>query len=319
MMSDAPIDFAKAANMQELFDLLAKAGMENGWAKAEPSMWPAPKKHFVAAHWSYANAKSALDAAGRFVNTELAERRNIILANPIPGNHYPTVRTLVAAYQMVKAHETARSHRHSANALRLVVDAQPNAFTIVEGKKIPMEPGDVLLTPNWHWHAHANESRASAYWIDVLDLPLVHLLGPMFFEAHPEGIETSDEVAAASPARFAWADICARLEGQAETEPGRREIELGANLPTMALHVWRLDAAAEFALPATTANSIFAVMQGAGGALVDDRSFEWARGDIVAVPAGCAHTWRPSTRSHLLRVTDEKLFRQLGWLRPVPA
>jgi gentisate 1,2-dioxygenase len=320
MISEAAIDFSQAGNMRELYALLAKAGMENGWDKPEPSMWPQPKKHFVPAHWSYANAKSALDAAGRFVNTELAERRNLILANPIPGNHYPTVRTLVSAYQMVKAHETARSHRHTANALRLVLDADPHAYTIVDGKKIPMEPGDVLLTPNWAWHAHANESRSPAYWLDFLDLPLVHLLGPMFFEHHPDQIEKSDTVAADSPARFSWADIRARLADQAEAAPGRREIELGSPaLPTIALHVLRLDAAAEFCFAPTTANSIFAVMQGGGSVSVDDRVFEWGRGDIVAVPTGCAHAWRPATQSHLLRVTDEPLFRGLGWMRPVPA
>ncbi len=319
-MSDASIDFSRAANMHELYELLAKAGMENGWNKPEPSMWASPKKHFVPAHWSYAHAKAALDAAGRFVNTELAERRNLILANPIPGNHYPTVRTLVAAYQMVKAHETARAHRHSANALRLVLDAEPNAFTIVQGKRIPMEPGDVLPTPNWSWHAHANEGRTNAYWMDFLDMPLVHFLGPMFFEPHPDGLERATGIAGDSPARFPWAETRRRIEAQTETEPGRREIELGnPALPTIALHVLRLEAGASFAMAPTTANSIFAVMQGSGTSLVDGLSFDWRRGDTIAVPTGCEHTCRPATQSYLLRVTDEPVFRQLGWLRPAPS
>src|SRR5262249_6808471 len=150
--------FDKATSLEQVYALLATLNIENGWAKREPSLWPNPRKSFEPAHWSYRPAKAALDAAGRFVNTELAERRNLILANPMPGNSYATVRTLVAAYQMVKAGETARSHRHTANALRVVLDTSPGAFTVVNGKKIPMEPGDVLLTPNWCWHAHANES-----------------------------------------------------------------------------------------------------------------------------------------------------------------
>ena len=32
----------------------------------------------------------------------MAEQRNLILANPIAGNNYPTMTTLVAAYQTVK-------------------------------------------------------------------------------------------------------------------------------------------------------------------------------------------------------------------------
>jgi gentisate 1,2-dioxygenase len=158
-----------------------------------------------------AQARAALDAAGRFVNTELAERRNLILNNPVPGNFYPTVTTLVSAYQMVKAGEVARSHRHTANALRFVVQAEPGMFTVVDGTKIPMEPSDVLLTPNWAWHGHANESKASGYWIDFLDVPLTHLLGPMFFEHHEEMVEHTDIVAPDSPARFAFSETVRRL------------------------------------------------------------------------------------------------------------
>ena len=73
----------------------------------DDSLWPLPNREFVPAHWAYREAKAALNAAGRFVNTELAERRNLILANPIEGNKYPTVKTLICAYQMVKAGETA--------------------------------------------------------------------------------------------------------------------------------------------------------------------------------------------------------------------
>lgn len=235
--------FNDAASMQELYDLLAACGIENGWNKPEPSLYPLPKKEFLPAHFSWALGRAALDAAGRFVNTELAERRNLILANPVPGNKYPTVKTLVAAYQMVKGGEVARSHRHTANALRLVLDTGERAYTIVEGKKIPMEPGDVLLTPNWFWHGHSNEGPANAYWMDFLDVPTVHMLGPMFFEHHPDDVERADEVAAQSPCRFAWAETVARLADAPETGPGRREIELGSPaMATIALHVTRLDA-----------------------------------------------------------------------------
>jgi gentisate 1,2-dioxygenase len=136
----APREFEDAGNMEELLSLLGRAGIENGWAKREPSMYAKPKKAFIPAQWEWAQARAALDAAGRFVNTELAERRNLILNNPVPGNFYPTVTTLVSAYQMVKAGEVARSHRHTANALRFVAQAEPGMYTVVDGKKIPMEP-----------------------------------------------------------------------------------------------------------------------------------------------------------------------------------
>jgi len=312
--------FNAAATMQDLYDLLADCGIENGWNKPEPSLWPLPKKDFQPAHWSWSIGRAALDAAGRFVNTELAERRNLILANPVPGNKYPTVRTLVAAYQMVKAGEVARSHRHTANALRLVLDTGAHTYTIVDGKKIPMEAGDVLLTPNWRWHGHANEGPAHAYWMDFLDVPTVHLLGPMFFEHHPDAVERATEIAADSPCRFAWSETVTRLAQAPETAPGVREIELGSPaLATIALHVTRLDAGAVMHAEPSTMSAICAIMHGAGDAIIDGRAFAWARGDALAAPSSCAQTWTARDETYILRVSDKPLLERLDWLRTVPA
>ena len=319
MPTVASDEFKRVRNLDDIYALLDKLDIVNGWAKKEPSLYPLPKSSFVPAHWSYAPAHAALEAAGRFVNTELAERRNLILVNPLPGNTYPTVRTLVAAYQMVKAGETAKSHRHTANALRVVLDTRPGTYTIVDGKKIPMDPGDVLLTPNWCWHAHSNESVADAYWMDVLDVPTVHLLNPMFFEHHEAGIEPVSGIAADSPSRFPWADIARRLESATEIAPGRREIELGAPaMATVALHVTRLEAGATMTWPATTSSAIVAIMQGEGVSEMADKRFEWRRGDALASPSGIAHAVTAASEAYLLRASDEPLLRALGWLREFP-
>src|ERR1700720_692508 len=179
-------DLARADTLEELYGKLDKVAMGPGWNKPTPSLWAAPRKTLVPAHWAYEQARGALDAAGRLINTELAERRNLILVNPLEGNGYATTRTLVAAYQMIMPGETARSHRHTPNALRLVLDATDGAYTTVNGKRLPMVPNDVVLTPNWCWHGHGNDGRDRAIWLDFLDVPLVHLLDPMFFEPHPQ-------------------------------------------------------------------------------------------------------------------------------------
>src|SRR5204863_7157128 len=111
----------------------------------------------------------------------------LIMVNPIEGNIYATSRNIVAAYQMVKAGEKARSHRHTAAALRLVVEAKPGTYTVVNGARIDMAPGDVVLTPAWSWHGHVNETKDTSYWIDFLDIPLVQLTEAMFFEPYPSG------------------------------------------------------------------------------------------------------------------------------------
>src|SRR5260370_25647918 len=100
---------------------------------------------------------------------------------------------LVAVYQMILPGEWARAHRHTPNALRLILDAEPGTYTQVDGVDIAMEPGDVLLTPNWSTHGHGNRGNASAYWLDFLDVPLVQLLEPMFFEVAEDEKKTLDQ------------------------------------------------------------------------------------------------------------------------------
>jgi gentisate 1,2-dioxygenase len=302
--------------LDDLHALLAQAGMGPGWNKPEPSLWPAPRKNFLPAHWRYELSRAALDAAGRFVSTELAERRNLILFNPVAGNNYATVRTLVCAYQLVLAQETARSHRHTPNALRLVIDAKPGVFTVVDGKKIPMLPGDVLLTPNWAWHGHANESQDCAVWIDFLDVPTLQFFEAMFFERHSDWVEEGAAVDAGSSLRFSFADSMAALDRAPQSQAGSLVVSLGPpQMKTIGLQVERLEAGADIKRPRTTANSIYAVIDGQGETVIDGASFRWSRGDVIAVPS-----WRPclhrvAERSHLLRVSDEPMLSMLDWLR----
>lgn len=316
MSSLDPAAFAAASSMDQLLELLERMGVDPGWAKREPSLWAAPRRNFLPAHWPYALGRAALDAAGRFVSTEHADRRNLILFNPVPGNRYATARTMISAYQMVMPGETAHSHRHTPNALRLVVDAAPRMYTIVEGRKIPMIPGDVLLTPNWHWHGHSNEGDQCGYWIDFLDVPMVHFLEPMFLERYGAGVQESSVVDDASPMRFPFTAVRERLERAPESQPGERTVELGPpKLVTMGLHVARLEAGGRFTAPRSTANSIFAVIEGRGVSVIDDHGFEWRRGDVFVVPAWRSHGYRALEGSYLFRVTDEPLLERLNWLR----
>ncbi len=310
------VNFDVADDLPALYARLDRVRMKNGWAKPTPSLYPEPRQNFVPAHWRYADARAALHAAGRLVGTEWAERRNLIMANPIPGNDYATVRTLVGAYQMVKAGETARSHRHSPNAMRVVLEAGQGTYTIVDGVKVPMLPGDVLLTPNMCYHGHSNESDAEAYWVDFLDAPLVQHLGPMFFELHPDTLERADTVDPASPMRFAYADYLPRLLAAAPVAPGVRTLELGPpRLDTFDRTVIRIDADAHWHCPRDTVNRIFTVIEGQGHSVVNGERFEWKRGDMLAAPSWYVHEHHATHDTVLLQVSDAPLLHMLNWHR----
>jgi gentisate 1,2-dioxygenase len=279
-------------------------------------MWAQPKKNFVPFHWSYADAAAAFEAASRLVSTEQAERRNLILVNPIPGNIYSTLRTIVVAYQSILPGETARSHRHSPNALRLVLDAGGGAFTTVNKKKIPMTAGDVVLTPSGSWHGHGHDGDRPATWVDYLDVPLVQLLEPIFFEHHPDGIEQPDRVTPESPFIFSFAKTGERL-AQASVDPQfGRQVELGGPaLRTLGLHMMHIAAGTNTAPLRTTANNIYTVVRGAGSTTLDGETFDWQRGDVIAAPAWRPHHHAATTDTVLFRVTDAPVLSALGLLR----
>jgi gentisate 1,2-dioxygenase len=314
MTSPTPQQLSQSGSLDELYSQLSPIRMGAGWAKPTPSLWAEPKKSFKPFVWSYAQAKGALDAAGRLINTELAERRNLILQNPAEG--YATSRTIVCAYQMIMPGEKARSHRHTPNALRLIVDAEPGAYTIVNGERLSMMPGDVVLTPNWCWHGHGNDSRSNAYWLDVLDVPLVHLLEPMFFEPHPEDFEKESVVPNASPMHFPWAESKARLaEAESHSRGNPVEISFHAALDTMALSMIGLKPGQSTKSRKVMANSVFGVVQGSGTTEADGARLTWNRGDVIVVPSWREHVHKTDTGAVLFRVTDEPVMKKLGFLR----
>ena len=186
------------------------------------------------AHWTYEDAKAGLDAAGRLIDVSLAERRNLVMRNPTPSAKFETSRTLVCAYQMILPGEHAPSHRHSSHALRVIIDGK-GSYSIVDGEKTPMETGDVVLTPGWCWHGHGHDGDEPAYWFDGLDVPLTHLLEPMFFQEHPEKHEKVERVVKTSPFRFKRDDI-------ARGSMLRRQIP---RLPRAAHHARSTDHAAD--------------------------------------------------------------------------
>jgi len=305
------------ATLDELYRQFDSLNVEGGWHRKSPALWPEPRHGLLPFCWRWQDMKPVLDAAGRLVSTEFAERRNLTLRNPAHGNAYATVRTIVAAYQMMLPGETARCHRHTPNALRLVLEGR-GTYTVVDGDRLEMEPGDVLLTPNWSWHAHGTEGAEPCYWLDYLDVPLVHLLEPMFFERHPQDFESAVRAVASSPMVFPFKETMERLlvAGPDEHGTSDRDVELGSPaLRSIELHMQILRATRITERVATTANQVFTVVSGRGSTDVDGTLLNWSRGDTVAVPAWRPYSHHPSEESVLFKVSDAPVMRQLGFLR----
>ena len=149
------------------------------WFAAEPN--PAAIPHV----WRYTDLRPVIMEAGAVVSTAEAERRVLVLENPgLSGRHLATD-ALYAGLQLILPGEFARTHRHTAAALRFIVEGE-NTYTAVAGERCYMRPGDFIVTPSWAWHEHRNEGREPTIWLDVLDVPLIRFLGAGFSEHYPE-------------------------------------------------------------------------------------------------------------------------------------
>ena len=130
-------------------------------SKATPYIW----------HWR--DLRPLAMRAAELVGTKEAERRVLVLSNP--GTQWGAANTLFANIQVVLPGEVVRSHRHTNAALRFIIEGKIG-YTVVNGQRYPMVPGDLVITPSWSWHDHAEQIDIPMLWLDSLDRPLVRLL-----------------------------------------------------------------------------------------------------------------------------------------------
>src|SRR5580704_4703187 len=93
--------------------------------------------------------------------------------------------TIAAAYQMLFPGEKAPVHAHSISAVRFGL-AGSGARMIIDGDRVPVEPGDLILTPGRSWHGHVHPGGDEpAVWMDGLDVPFVLGLRAGFIRDDP--------------------------------------------------------------------------------------------------------------------------------------
>ncbi len=304
--------------LEALYEAAGGVNLTPGWVpRKKPILWGEPCPEYMPGHWTYEDAKAGLDAAGRLIDVSLAERRNLVMRNPAPGTDFETSRTLVCAYQMILPGEKAPSHRHSSHALRVIIDGK-GSFSTVNGEKMPMETGDVVLTPGWCWHGHGHDGEQPAYWFDGLDVPLTRLFETMFFQEHPQKYEKVERVVESSPFRFKRDDIARRLDA-AKAEPdgfhGPRVTLEAPSMPPMGLQMERLASGAKTKRYRTTANIIFHVAEGSGESTVGDKNFSWQHGDTFVAPGWHAIGHRATSDAQLFALSDEPLLRFSNYYR----
>ncbi len=309
---------------------------------------PEPVRRAVPHLWSYNELRPAALHFSETLSLEEAERRVLMLVNPALKDPPATVSTMFAGIQILMPGETAQAHRHASNAFRFVIEGE-GAFTTVNGERLHMAPGDLLITPGWHWHDHTHVSRGPMMWLDGLDFPLVNSLDAAFFELFDtrlQPITKPDDVSTrqflhgrlnpiwqppsqrVSPiGNYTWTETQRALAGIASDAVGSASEGVvleysnpwtgGAVLPTMSCRIARLPSGFDGAVRRQTASTIYHVVSGSGSTEVGGTRLDWSDKDIFCVPS-----WEPyrhivpkGSDAIVFSYTNEPVMQALGLYR----
>jgi gentisate 1,2-dioxygenase len=263
--------------------------------------------------------------AAELVGTQEAERRVLVLTNPATPGLWAT-NTLSANIQVVMPGEIARSHRHTAAALRMVIESR-GGYTAVNGERLAMLPGDLVLTPNWTWHDHANDSDAPMIWLDGLDSGLIRMLEATFYETYPNETQPVGDEPSLSPWRYPYIEARAALDKQAaggHSDPFdgvileyTNPVTGGAVMPTIGCYLQLLRPGDHTRAHRHTSNTAYHVIEGQGFTIVGDTRLDWEDKDVFVVPTWMFHEHVNTGRRDavLFSHTDAPIMRALGLWR----
>ncbi len=301
-----------------------------------------PTRQTKPTHWAYKTLKPLLLKAGELTPIEKAERRVLVLANP--GHGLEKMQASAAIYlgmQLLMPGEWAPSHRHTPNAVRMIVEGE-GAYTTVDGEKCPMSRGDLILTPTGLWHEHGHDGKDPVIWLDVLDLPLVYymeasyhingerqavVLGQGDKQYARGGVVPSHVFERSKKAypmlRYAWTDARAALEAMAEDDAALEAVQVTYVNPEtggdaeniLGFYAMMLRPNQTLRLPARSPAQVFHVIEGSVEAQIVDSTFKLLEADTCCAPGYEAVTLKnlQADKPSFLFIADESpLHRKLG-------
>ena len=311
-----------------------------------------PTRKTAPTHWPYQALRPLLMRAGELTPMEKAERRVLVLANP--GHGLENMKASPAMYlgmQLLLPGEWAPSHRHTPNAVRMVVEGE-GAYTTVDGERCPMLRGDLILTPTGLWHEHEHAGTEPVVWLDVLDLPVIYYAETSYAiegkrqavkpghgdQAYARGgvaptplFVRQNGASGASTShggypmlRYPWADAKAALQAMATDQPELDAVQItyvnpetGADAQNnLGFYALMLRPGQTLRLPARSPSCVFHQIEGSVDVAVEGAStFTLAEADTCCAPGYTAVTLtnRSASAPAFVFMADESPFhRKLG-------
>lgn len=309
-----------------------------------------PASSSVPMIWRYAELRAHVLRSLELVTPERAGRRVVYLENPGRTDVVAAVGWLYSGLQVMAPGECASSHRHSASALRFIMEGR-GAFTNVDGHKMTLGPNDFVLTPNGTWHEHGvAEDGTVCIWQDGLDIPLMNALEANFYEVHPDlnqavsyPVDDSTATWAAAGLRpagvkwtkryspllkYEWAPTYEALSKFARVSEGSPFDGImmdylnpdtgGSVMPTIGASMQMLRPAERTKAHRQTGSFVYQCCKGSGYSIINGRRFDWRERDIFVVPAWMYHEHANASASEdacLFAFHDLPVMRALGLYR----
>ena len=289
-----------------------------------------PRSACVAALWSYDDVRPLVMESGEIITAKEAERRVLILENPGLRGQSRITQSLYAGMQLVLPGEIAPSHRHTASALRFILEGD-GAYTAVDGERIAMHPGDLIVTPSWTYHDHGNSGDRPVLWLDGLDIPTVNHFDTSFAEHPPEGTPPDpgpgtgsrrtlsypyarSRAALAELHRSAPQDLCHGVKmPYADSATGN------SPMPVIGAFLQLLPAGFRGEAYRATDATVYCCAEGRGRTQAGELSFEWKERDVFVIPSWCPVSHEAAQEAVLFGFSDQPAQKALGiWREESP-
>ncbi|KAI1385474.1 gentisate 1,2-dioxygenase [Hypoxylon trugodes] len=306
--------------LETYLQTLPERNMEPLWTKMNAMVPPRPNPKAVPYIWKYSESLPLLSQAAEIVPAEEAERRVLMLVNPTLESPY-TTDTIYGGLQIVKPGEIAPAHRHTAFAARFIIDGE--GFTAVEGKKMPLRRGDVVVTPSWHWHDHGNESDGPIVWLDALNLPLFRY-APVNYAEHYRDSRYPSTHCEECEWRHPWKQVEASLLAQKGPYVIHHYTSKDQPLSTtVGAQAELIDGKHSTEWIEESCSFIYHCFEGEGHTEIETSSgakeiIYWESRDTFVVPAGSKlkHVNVADRTAFLVAFTDRPLLQNLGLMKP---
>lgn len=332
--------------MSDFDDKIAECHMSPLWTVMSSLLTPTPKSGCQPHLWDYDKARPLLLRSGEIISAREAVRRVLVLENPGMTGLSQITTSLYAGLQLVLPGEIAPSHRHSQTALRFVLEGK-GAHTAVNGEKVYMAPGDLIITPAMTWHDHGNTTDEPVIWLDGLDIPVVQFFDASFVEdyerdEYPQsaapGTNSALYGAGLLPLDGAAGDATASQLFSYPYERARQTLfrlaQSGANDPhhglkmhyanplsgghaisTMASFLQLLEKGLKTRNYRSTDAGVYVCVEGSGTSMVNGKPIGWKKNDIFVVPSWASVSHEAENQSVLFSFSDRAAQEKLGLWR----